>query len=205
MMFSRGPVARAKIARVVGVDPIRDRRHAARSSQCIHLREKFVLAVVTPVGIVRDVPRIIELAGLDEFVAHRCRGNKVFHLLPVVSRKTGRKRRDGDGALAQRLLRRPRQIRRIRPTRKRHQHRRQRAQAREKRALFAQRRGAIQRPLRSRSSPTLRHDRKLFDGHFVSEYSRIPTTENPVKHLLSHSGYRAAKSCRSSSNAPAIR
>src|SRR5580704_11205554 len=112
-MFSRGPVPRTKVAGVVGVDPVSDRLHAARSSQRIDLREKLVLAVVAAVRAVRDIQRIIELVRLDEFVADCSCGDEFLHLLMIVTRKTGGERRDGNGALAYRAMRRPGEICRI--------------------------------------------------------------------------------------------
>ena len=69
-MFVRGAMAGAKIAGVVGVDSVCNRRHAALFRERVHAIEKFVLAVVAAVGVVCYVERIFEFRSMNKFVMH---------------------------------------------------------------------------------------------------------------------------------------
>lgn len=103
-MLGRGAMTRAKFMRIVGIDSISDGGEAAPASEGFHFVEQLVLAVITTVGIVGDVERILKLFGGDEFVAQSIGGRKLRGIATIVLGKTRRKRRDREGAMAERLI-----------------------------------------------------------------------------------------------------
>ncbi len=64
-MFSGGAMAGAKILHVVGVHSVSEGRKVSRRRQRFHLNKKFGLAVVTAVGVVYYVARILKFVRRD--------------------------------------------------------------------------------------------------------------------------------------------
>ena len=85
--------------------------------------------MVAAVRLIRDVQGILKFMRLDEFMPQVFLARELFRLLPVVRGKTRRERRNRQGALAQRLVRHPGQVGRIRAAGKCHEHRAKFSQA----------------------------------------------------------------------------
>ena len=98
---------RPKIARVIGIHAICDGSKTALARQYIKLSEKFILAVIAAVRIIRDIERILRFARFDPFVADSMILHKRRSHAAIVCRITRRKRRHRKCTFAERLWQRP--------------------------------------------------------------------------------------------------
>src|SRR5271156_4169511 len=122
-MFVRGAVPGPEIASVVRIDAVCNCVNVPRPRECVHLVEQFVLTVVTTIGVICDVKRILEFRSLDEFVTNSRQGNESFYLLAVVFGKARRQRGNRNSTITQDMVRGPGKIRRVGSSRQRDQNR----------------------------------------------------------------------------------
>ncbi|MBS1106448.1 MAG: hypothetical protein H6Q91_1950 [Deltaproteobacteria bacterium] len=115
-------MARAEVARVVGVDPVGDGAEAELVAQLAEHLEEFRLAVVTAVRVVRAVGVALHFVRLDEAVRDREARDDLLCHAPVVlgigSRHGGHRERVG----AERLARGVGEVAGVDAARERHQH-----------------------------------------------------------------------------------
>src|SRR5271157_1360547 len=107
MMLARGLLSGAKIALVVGVDPVGDGVESAGLAVALEDGEQFVLAVKTAHGIVANVRGIfhfLRLHNLDGNLAFARKGERVFEMSP---RQAGGIGDHGAHLAAKHLMRHP--------------------------------------------------------------------------------------------------
>ena len=113
LMNLRRALTRPIIAQIVDIHAVNHVRDAPLASHFIEPGEQFVLAVETAVGTVLDVIRILKLARGDVFVPESLLARELLGIALVRFGKRCGIGRDRDRPVAQSLVRRPRQIRRI--------------------------------------------------------------------------------------------
>ena len=116
-VLTRGALAGSPVALVVHVNAVSHRSEAALGDEFIEFVKQFVLAKVAAVGIVGAIGGVREFVGGDEFVRQLEARHDSLRLLPVALGVAGAQRRHRQHAVAQRLVRRIGEVRRVHPAR----------------------------------------------------------------------------------------
>lgn len=108
-----GVLPRAVVAKVIFVYAIDNVLETPLPSELLHATEQLVLAVKAAIGIVGHVGRIVELVGENVFVVDPELGGERLGVAFVRLGNGGRIGGDGQATVAENLLCRPGEIRRV--------------------------------------------------------------------------------------------
>ena len=100
-LLERGPAARPVVPAVVGVEPVEDVRRPEADRLGHRHRVDLDLAEIAAVDGVRRVPRVVELVGLDQHVAHPEVPREAFGPGPLLGGQARRDRGEGRRPVAE--------------------------------------------------------------------------------------------------------
>lgn len=108
-MLSRRLLAGPKIAFVIGVHPIGNRRKTVRRAEFLKDGKELIFAVKAPHGVIARVGGIFQFTGLDDLHRNLLFAGKRERIFKVRAREARRIRDYRPHAISERLMRGPRQ------------------------------------------------------------------------------------------------
>lgn len=135
-MLRGGAMPRTKIEGVIGIHTIGDGGESTVAGDLVEHGEKLVFAEITAIRRVGAIGGIFQLMCFHKFMRETKRMNELLNLGTVVRRKTGGKRGEREGLMAERAVRSPGQVSGVGASRQSNQERRKGRQAGKQELLF---------------------------------------------------------------------